>query len=149
MKMSNPVILDSSALIAEINLADSLHEKAQAVNKVIAETDRQVILPYEVFAEAINIFGKKVGRSEAARAGKAILARHTAGSLLIATSSPTLLAAALELLETAKGQSPSFVDCLVMASADEYQTREIFGFDETFTKNGYQLPEPRKKQQAA
>jgi predicted nucleic acid-binding protein len=149
MKMNKPVILDSSALIAQINLADSLHEKAQAINDVLSQTDRQVILPYEVFAEALNIFGKKVGRVEAARAGKALLARHATGSLLIRTSTPAILAAALDLLVTAKGQSPSFVDCLVMASADEYQTREIFGFDETFTKNGYQLPEPKKKQQAA
>ena len=54
--MSKPVILDSSALIAQINLADSLHEKVQAVDEFIAEANRQVILPYEVFAEAINIF---------------------------------------------------------------------------------------------
>jgi predicted nucleic acid-binding protein len=86
MKMSKSVILDSSVLIAQINLADSLHAKVQAVDEFIAQTNRQVILPYEVFAEAINIFGKKVGRREAARAGKAILARHATGSLVIATS---------------------------------------------------------------
>jgi predicted nucleic acid-binding protein len=149
MKMSNPVILDSSALIAEINLADSLHEKAQAINAVIAQTDRQVILPYEVFAEAINIFGKKVGRKEAARAGKALLARHVSETLQIIPSDETILAAALDLLLTAKGQSPSFVDCLVMVSADHYQTKEIFGFDETFRKNGYRLPAATEKEQAA
>jgi len=32
------------------------------------------------------------------------------------------------------------VDCLVMATADFYETREIFGFDTAFTKNGYYLP---------
>jgi len=31
----------------------------------------------------------------------------------------------------------SFTDCLVMAFADFYETREIFGFDEAFRKNGY------------
>src|SRR5918911_2110018 len=106
---SKPVILDSSALIAEINLSDSLHEKVQAINDVLSQTQRQVILPYEVFAEAMNIFGKKVGRSEAARAGKALLARHVSGSLRIVPSSETILAGALDLLPTAKGQSPSFI----------------------------------------
>src|ERR671938_917088 len=93
---SKPVILDSSALIAEINLADSLHEQAQAINDILSQTQQQVILPYEVFAEAINIFGKKVGRREAASAGKALLARHHAGNLIIATSTTSILDAALD-----------------------------------------------------
>ena len=58
--MSNkPVILDSSALIAEINLSDSLHQKAQAINDVLSQTQRKVILPYEVFAEALNFLARK------------------------------------------------------------------------------------------
>ena len=146
---SKPVILDSSALIAEINLAYSLHEQAQAINDVLSQTQREVILPYEVFAEALNIFGKKVGRSEAASAGKALLARHVSGILRILPSSETILTAALDLLPTAKGKNPSFIDCLVMVSADHYQTREIFGFDDAFAKNGYQLPEAAETQQAA
>ena len=146
---SKPVILDSSALIAQINLADSLHEKAQAINDVLSQTQREVILPYEVFAEAMNIFGKKVGRSEAASAGKALLAHHVSGSLKTIPSDETILTAALDLLLTAKGKSPSFVDCLVMVSADHYQTQEIFGFDEVFAKNGYRLPMATENQQAA
>jgi len=139
----------ASALIAQINLADSLHKKVQAVNELIAETNRQVILPYEVFAEAMNIFGKKVGRIEAARAGKALLARHGSGSLRIVPSDETILATALDRLHSAQGKNPSFIDCLVMASADHYQTQEIFGFDETFRKNGYRLPATPKNQQEA
>ena len=108
-----------------------------------------MILPYEVFAEALNIFGKKVGRREAVSAGKALLARHVSGSLQIVPSEETILAAALDLLLTAKGQSPSFVDCLVMVSADHYQTKEIFGFDEAFAKNGYRLPEAPEQERAA
>jgi predicted nucleic acid-binding protein len=149
MKMNKPVILDSSALIAEINVADSLHEQTKAINNVLFQTNRQVVLPYEVFAEAINIFGKKVGRSEAAQAGKALLARHNAGTLVIQTSTESILDAALDLLPTAKGQSPSFVDCLVMIYAQVYKTQEIFGFDDAFTKNGYRLPEATENPQAA
>ena len=95
-KMSKTVILDSSALIAEINLSDSLHEKVQPINEFIAQTNREVILPYEVFAEALNIFGKKVGRREAASAGKALLARHVSGTLKILPSDEIILAASLD-----------------------------------------------------
>jgi predicted nucleic acid-binding protein len=146
---SKPVILDSSALIAEINLADSLHEKAQAINAGLSQTQREVILPYEVFAEAINMFGKKVGRVEAARAGKALLARHASGSFRIVPSSEAILAGALDRLQSAQGKNPSFIDCLVMVSADHYQTPYIVGFDEAFAKNGYRLPEAAENQQAA
>jgi predicted nucleic acid-binding protein len=64
---------------------------------------------------------------------------------------PTLAAAALELLKTVEAppeKRPSFVDCLVMASANLYRTRDIFGFDAVFTENGYRLP-GQGEQQAA
>jgi hypothetical protein len=64
-----------------------------------------VILPYEVFAEALNIFGKKVGRREAARAGKALLARYMSGTLKIIPSDEVIIAAALDLLQSAKEES--------------------------------------------
>jgi predicted nucleic acid-binding protein len=40
--------------------------------------------------------------------------------------------------KSAKGVS--FTDCLVMAFADEYKTNLIFGFDDVFSKCGYQNP---------
>jgi hypothetical protein len=42
----------------------------------------------------------------------------------------------------------SFVDCLVMAYANLYDTREIFGFDAVFVQNGYHLPSKAEKQAA-
>jgi predicted nucleic acid-binding protein len=34
-------------------------------------------------------------------------------------------------------QSVGFTDCLVMATADEYETSDIFGFDKQFADAGY------------
>jgi hypothetical protein len=43
----------------------------------------------------------------------------------------------------------SFVDCLVMATAAfYYDTREIFGFDAVFGRNGFHLPGNAEKQAA-
>jgi predicted nucleic acid-binding protein len=39
-------------------------------------------------------------------------------------------------------QAVSFTDCLVMATADEYETRDIFGFDKQFQDAGYNRLEP-------
>jgi predicted nucleic acid-binding protein len=33
----------------------------------------------------------------------------------------------------------SFTDCIVMANADEYGTKTIFGFDTDHAKNGYEI----------
>jgi predicted nucleic acid-binding protein len=67
------VILDSSALIAQINLKDIWHKKADETAEFIAQTDREVILPYEVFAETLNRIGNNIGRQETYLAGKANL----------------------------------------------------------------------------
>lgn len=137
------VILDSSALIAQINGKDLWHKNAEAIAKVIAHTERHVILPYEVFAETLNRIGNNIGRHAAVVAGRALLERDATGDMLLAHSTPSLTAASLELLntvETPPDKRPSFVDCLVMATANVYNTHEIFGFDAVFLQNGYFLP---------
>ena len=125
------VILDSSALIAQINVKDLWHEKADKIAQFIARTDRHVILPAEVFAETLNRLGNNIGRHAAVVAGQALLARHTTGDILLTHSNPTLAAASLGLLQTVEAppdKRPSYVDCLVMATADFYDTREILTF---------------------
>jgi predicted nucleic acid-binding protein len=97
----------------------------------------------------MNIFGKKVGKGEAAQAGKALLARHVSGTLTIIPSPETVLSDALDRLQQSQGGSPSFIDCLVMAFADHRHTEEIYGFDETFSKNGYRLPGAAVEEQVA
>jgi predicted nucleic acid-binding protein len=146
------VILDSSALIAQINLKDIWHKKADETAEFIAQTDREVILPYEVFAETLNRIGNNIGRQETYLAGKALLARDATGDIQLNQSNPGLLAASLELLKTVKetqDKRASFVDCLVMATANFYHTREIFGFDAVFVQNGYHLPGKAVEKQAA
>jgi predicted nucleic acid-binding protein len=145
------VILDSSALIAQINVQDLWHEKANKTAEFIARTERKVILPYEVFAETLNRIGNNIGRHAAVVAGNALLARDDTGDILLAHSNPSLAAAALKLLHTveeSQGKRPSFVDCLVMATADFYSTREIFGFDAVFPQNGYYAPGTLEQQAA-
>jgi predicted nucleic acid-binding protein len=51
-------------------------------------------------------------------------------------TTPTMRNSALALYDK-QPASVSFTDCLVMACADEYKTKLIFGFDSAFRKNGY------------
>jgi predicted nucleic acid-binding protein len=145
------VILDSSALIAQINVKDLWHKKANTISEFIERTDRKVILPAEVLAETLNRIGNNISRQDAVFAGYALLERNETGDILITHSNTEILSATLNLLNSVQeppDKRASFVDCLVMATATFYDTREIFGFDAVFSKNGFLLPGNAEKQAA-
>jgi len=134
------IIVDSSALVALLKRDDADHEKAVIImDGPVVQQRLRVVLPSEVLAETLNILGKKLGNRAETAAGRVLLNRIVSGDLLLASSSPKIIRTALELRATYTG-NPSFIDCLVMAYTEEYQTKLIYGFDETFHKNGYQLP---------
>ncbi len=141
MAMHKPiVIVDSSALVALLKIDDADHAMAiNIMDKIIFVQGFRVLLPVEVLAETLNIIGKKEGKLAAVTAGRTLLDRETRGEVLFAPSVSSILASALDIQETASG-GPGFVDCLVMAHADQQQTSYVFGFDTTFKKNGYRLP---------
>ena len=138
-------------MIAQINVKDLWHKKANTISEFIERTDRKVILPAEVLAETLNRIGNNIGRQDAVLAGDALLERNETGDILITPSNTDILAATLNLLKTVQeppDKRTSFVDCLVMVSATFYDTREIFGFDAVFGRNGFQLPGNAEKQAA-
>src|SRR5918997_3422039 len=94
------VILDSSALIAQINVKDLWHKKANAISEFVERTDRKVILPAEVLAETLNRIGNNIGRLDAVLAGNALLERNESGDILITHSNTDILRATLNLLNT-------------------------------------------------
>jgi predicted nucleic-acid-binding protein len=63
------------------------------------------------------------------------------GSQFILIETRPYLVAALEKFED---QSPavSLTDCIVMTVADNYGTKDIFGFDKQFEDSGYTRLEP-------
>src|ERR687895_1999672 len=89
------VILDSSALIAQINVKDLWHKKANVISELIEQTDRKVILPAEVLAETLNRIGNNIGRQEAVLAGNALLERNETGDILITHSNTDIISATL------------------------------------------------------
>ncbi|MBV9455081.1 MAG: PIN domain-containing protein, partial [Rubrobacter sp.] len=126
--------------------------RALAISEII--TDRaswRVLLPREIFAESVTALSKRVSREAGTKAARAILERQSVGDFVFIKTEALVYKTAIELLRTAKGArgAPSFFDCLVMAFATHYQTPYIFGFDETFAKNGYRLPAAAEQDQAA
>lgn len=131
--MNQPIIIDSSAFISLSAVTDSNYRKAGAISSKIEKEDRIIIMPGEIFTEIVNVAGKKIGHEAAKDQASKILSSKT---VHIEETTSVIRQSALSKFKT-QSNSVSFTDCIVMAFADEYQTKEIFGFDDVFRKNGY------------
>jgi predicted nucleic acid-binding protein len=139
MAKRDVAIVDSSALISLVNVVDELHGGATEIDEYLTNGGWSVLVPTEVFAETLNVIGKKIGRHEAVLVGRVMIDRYAAHDFDFIHAEPSTYREALALQGHGRG-GPSFVDCLVMALASAYGTKYIFGFDKTFKRNGYRLP---------
>ncbi len=131
--MRSTIIIDSSALVSLALPDDSNNDRAIKISHKILNAQYNLIIPCDIFSETINVLGKKTDHKGAAIIGEEIL---TNKRFTIQEASFDTRQHALKMFKD-QVSSVSFTDCLVMAFADEYETKEIFGFDETFSKNGY------------
>jgi predicted nucleic acid-binding protein len=133
-----PIIADTSGLVSLATGTDQNHEPATKAAAELREASRPIILPLDVLVETVNVLGKKSGHETASKAASELL--HPESQFLLIETSPYLIAA----LEKFKDQSPavSLTDCMVMSIADDYGTKDIFGFDKQFEDAGYTRLEP-------
>jgi predicted nucleic acid-binding protein len=139
-KHPKTIIADSSALISLTITTDSNHAAAWAYIQQLPPS-QSIIVPAEVYAETLNLLGKKFGHKRAIE-GMLILADF--GAFIVQPSSDLVRSGALELFKSV-GEDVSYTDCLVMAMAEQHGTVDIFGFDEAFSKRGYFLPPAKEK----
>ncbi len=141
---SNPIIVDSSGLASLVVASDSNHGKALAIANECVGSQSKALVPAEVFAETLNILGKKFGHEYAAGTVQAVL--ESSAFAVVPTSDVTRLDAVDQFRTAPAGVS--FTDCLVMKVADEYGTKDIFGFDKQFEDAGYRRLGPAGRQAA-
>ena len=132
--MKPPIIADSSALVSLATVTDSNYSQAIAIARKIEEENLQVVIPGDVFSETLNVLGRKSSHQIALGTAETIL---NSNSFIIAETNAKIRDNALTIFKN-QAQSVSFTDCLVMAFADHFHTKTIFGFDEIFRKNKYQ-----------
>ena len=132
--MKPPIIADSSALVSLATVTDSNYSQAIAIARKIEEENLQVVIPGDVFSETLNVLGRKSSHQIALGTAETIL---NSNSFIIAETNTKIRDNALTIFKN-QAQSVSFTDCLVMAFADHFHTKTIFGFDEIFRKNKYQ-----------
>ena len=131
--MSDPIIADSSALVSLVSKDDQNHKIAVQVSKDYSQVRTLIIIPSDVFSETLNVIGRKLGHSLAISLGREIINSET---YTVIETDEALRDKALGLFAN-QPRSVSFTDCVVMAFAEQFQTKDIFGFDEVFAKKGY------------
>lgn len=127
------LVLDSSALIALANNNDSTHKKAVDILQNIANEKYFGLLPNDIYIETINAIGKKLNKTLAAKA--AFMIRGFKWLDVIESNESSREDSLEKFRQT--GPQISLTDCIVMATADEYKTKQIFGFDKHFKTAGY------------
>ncbi len=130
------IIADSSGLFSLLVETDKNHSRAIEISelKTFQKRIEPIVIPAEVFSELINVIGKKLNHKTAFDLGKFILQSK---EFILKQSNERCVNQALAKF-IKQPESVSFTDCIVMAFADEQKTKDIFGFDEIFRKNGYQ-----------
>lgn len=127
------IIADSSALVSLASRTDSNYNLAVSVGRSLEREEASVLVSGEIFAETLNVLGRSINKETVREMGEGIF---SSSSLFIAETSDEIRRMAFaKFLKQLR--SVSFTDCLVMAFADVYGTKNIFGFDEVFKKNGY------------
>lgn len=129
------IIADSSGLISLLIETDQNHGKAIESSKKFLDRSDRLIIPEDVFSEVINILGKKFDHKSAIIAANFIIESKV---FSIENTTEKIRLETLVKFEK-QTQSVSFTDCVVMAFADLFSTKEIFGFDRAFSQNGYKL----------
>jgi predicted nucleic acid-binding protein len=136
MEINKPVIADSSGIISLVIGSDSNNKYATDIATKMEDRKYTALIPTEVFAETINILGKKFGHEQAYFVIDHLLAST---AFRVIPSTDLIRRDALFTFRT-MATSVSYTDCLVMALADYHATKTIFGFDEIFIRQGYRLP---------
>jgi predicted nucleic acid-binding protein len=135
MKKNN-IIADSSGIFSLFIAEDSNHQRAKKLAKRIIKNSSTIIIPADVLSEVVNILGKKINHQIAYEVALKLIAGDP---FQLAESTVEIRDRALNLFKNIS-KKVSFTDCLVMAFADEYKTKIIFGFDQSFSQNNYQNP---------
>jgi predicted nucleic acid-binding protein len=137
-KANPPIIADTSALVSLATKTDQNHAPALSAAETLRKAQRPIILPADVLVETVNILGKKSGHEVALNAAGQLL---SPGSQFVLVETTPHIEAALRKFES-QPQAVSLTDCIVMAVADHYGTKDIFGFDKQFADAGYQRLAP-------
>jgi predicted nucleic acid-binding protein len=143
---SHFLIADSSGLISLVSVSDENHETARTAFADLKETPCTIIIPGDIFTETVNTLNK---RATHALAVDAIAYLMGTPSFVVTETPSPIRRDALRRFTEHGSASISLTDFIVMAAADAYGTKLIFGFDEGFERSGYTILAQKEVREAA
>jgi predicted nucleic acid-binding protein len=138
---NNPSIIigDTSALVSMVIKSDSNHAHAVAGARYLAKQESSILIPAEVLAETVNLLGKKFDHTQAITTGRKLSEEE---AFIVIETNELIRSYALDLMESTAG-GVSYIDCLVVATAEHYSSNNIYGFDRYFRQRGFPFPGPK------
>jgi predicted nucleic acid-binding protein len=134
---SGAIIADTSGLVSLFSPDDRNHAEAVNAAKRLQNEQQDILIPAAVLVEFLNVMGRKVSHDVALAA----IPELTPPFLILNEPSHLPTMPAYQKFETLP-KAVSFTDCIVMAVADDYGTKDIFGFDKQFEDTGYSRLKP-------
>ena len=133
---SNIIVGDTSALISMVIESDSKHSDALAGAQYLTTKQSTILIPAEVLAETVNVLGKKFDRKHAIATGRRLTKDE---AFIVVETNELVRSRALDLMEKA-ADSGSYIDCIVVATGEQYASTNIYGFDRYFKQQGFPFP---------
>lgn len=132
--MSRFIFVDTSAWVASFVQSDQNHTEAVAFIENVLRRNHQFLTTDYVFDELVTRVRYQGGHQAAVKAGEELLGAESVEFLDVG---PKLRQEAWRVFKKYKDQKLSFTDCTSVAVLRGFAIRDVFTFDDDFSKLGF------------
>src|SRR5262245_55682048 len=140
--MTTLVFVDTSALVGKLLESDERHSRAQETMRRLLRDGRELLTTDYVFDEVVTRVRGRATHEDAVRAGDSILSSTVIEVIDVDSG---LRKEAWRLFKKYRDQMLSFTDCTSFAVMGKFSLREVFTFDDDFSKVGFEIVPSRKR----
>lgn len=132
------IIVDSDALIAQLNKADPNHSRAAKISKRLVKIEANLIFPLTTIAETISVLKfRKKDRTAIRKLTDSV----SNNKLTVSEITIDIFNEAVRIFDPESSKRNTFFDAIVAASAKKEKADAIFSFDKWYSKQGFKLAE--------
>jgi len=132
----HPIIVDSDALIALVNVDDALASDAIRIVEQLRNIKAALVYPSTTIAETVTTLQRKLNRPDLAHA---LIVSLKANQFIIEPIDEEILAQAAQLYYPHGSKQDTFFDAIVAAVAQKLNATAVFSFDGWYEKVGLRL----------
>jgi len=136
MNNSPVVVVDSDAIIAQVNPADTLHKKVFEASKWLIKKDALLIYPATTIAEATAHIQRVLNSTATAYEIVQLLFKS---GVRIEEVNKKIVEKTLDYFDPKTSKKNTLFDCIVAVVAKYNNADAIFSFDKFYKKNGFKL----------